>query len=186
MPSKSLLIEHFLKDLEMIAQPIESQAIFTHCVTPGNEGCLKMPAAVRSKEPHDIQADHSSRSLHLNGWLMNTSSGWRIDVSPPPWDDGDICVVATVVRCFTLLVRWARNCSKTSRLLVFITPPPGRLPQTFCNQINMPSVSIHSSEMCFILTRCTNGNCFRTYIIHSSIWRQVKKHRRLIHISNLG
>jgi len=77
MPSKSL------KDLEMMVGSIEFQAVFTYCVMSGNDGRFRLPAAVRSKEPDDIQADHSSQSLHLNGWLMDTSSGWRIDVSPP-------------------------------------------------------------------------------------------------------
>ena len=69
-----------------MAGSIEPQAVFTNCAMTGNDGCFKLPATVRSKEPDDIQADHSSRSLHLNGWLMDTLS---------VWDDGDIGVVAT-------------------------------------------------------------------------------------------
>jgi len=82
-----MLIEHFLNDLVMMAGSIESQAVFTHCVTTDNDGHFRLPAAVHLKEPDNIQADHSSQSLYLNGWLMDSSSGCRID-------DGDICVEA--------------------------------------------------------------------------------------------
>ena len=40
VPSKSLLIKHFLNDLVIIPGSISSQAIFTHCVTIATSDCL--------------------------------------------------------------------------------------------------------------------------------------------------
>ena len=40
VPSSSLVIEHFLNALTMIAGSIESHAVFTHCVTIGNDGLI--------------------------------------------------------------------------------------------------------------------------------------------------
>ena len=83
----------------MMAGSIEFQAIFIHCVMTGNDGHFRLPAAVCLKEPGNILADHSSRNLHLNGRLTDTSSGCIIDVSSP-WDDSDICVEAAAGTLF--------------------------------------------------------------------------------------
>ena len=46
VPSSSLVIEHFLNALTMIAGSIESHAVLTHCVTVGNDGLFRLPIDV--------------------------------------------------------------------------------------------------------------------------------------------
>ena len=137
VPSSSLVIEHFLNALMMIAGSIESQAVLTHCVTIGSGGRFMLLAAVCSAVPDIIHVDHSLRSLQMKGWFTEPWSGCKTEVRPPGMT-AILVLWHLLVCCLTLSTRYARNRSQTSRLFLFTIPPS----HAFCNQINIMSVSI--------------------------------------------
>ena len=106
----------------MIAVSTESHAVFTHCVTIGNDGLFRLPAAVCSTVSDIIHADHCSRSLHLKVWFTETPSGCKIEVRPPVMT-AMLVLWPLLVRCLTLSTRCAHNWSQTSRLFVLTIIP---------------------------------------------------------------
>ena len=126
--SSSLVIEHFLNGLMMIAGLIESHAVFTHCITIGSGGRFRLPAAVCSAVPDIIHVDPSSQSLHLRGWLTEMSSSCKIDGKPPGMT---LVLWHMFVSCLTLSTRCVRNWFQTSRLFVLTIPLPVHLPHAF-------------------------------------------------------
>ena len=69
--------------LLVIAGSIESHAVFTHCVTIGNDGLLGLTAAGCSTVSDIIHADHCSRSLHLKGGLQRRQAVEKLKSGPP-------------------------------------------------------------------------------------------------------
>ena len=131
-------------------------------------GFLRFPPAVNSLSSDFIQeVIHFSLTLSLKGLFKTTSSGWRIEVSPPGITAWNVFRLFTLA--FTMSVRCERNWSHTS-MDFFFSSAPGLVAQTLFNHKITPFSSIHPLGWQWITTPGGNFSPLEWSFVWKSPW----------------